>query len=172
MQRLTSQPLRPDYFSDEALIKAKHLANILDGKVDRILLRGTIEGRLSDDIIVTQRVAAHVDELFGFRRKSLGSVEGTLEVISIHGGESFNIYDKLTGRRIKCICDERSLQDLTSYGNLGRRILVYGEIREDVRGYPLSIKLQNYRFLRDREDLPQPADLRGIFSNLPTHEGN
>lgn len=172
MARIAYNPIQPDYFSDEALIRAKHLANLLNGNVDRIEIRGTIQGKLSDHISITQRIAAHVDELIGVRRVSLGSVEGKLELISIHGGTYFNIYDQLTGRRVKCICDREVLDKLTDHRNLGRRILVYGEIREDARRYPDSIKLETYRFLREREELPQIDNIRGILAQHSSGEGN
>ena len=172
MEKIADRPIRPDYFSDEALIKAKHLAGLLDGNVDRIAVRGTIRGKLSDQIPITQKIAAHVDELIGVRRVSLGSVEGKLELISIHGGPYFNIYDQLTGRRVKCACDREVLNKLTDHRNLGKRILVYGEIREDARGRADSIKMETYRFLRERDELPQVDDIRGIFAKYPSGEGN
>ncbi len=166
MQKISlDKPVRPNYFSEDSLLRAKSLANLLDGYVTRISLRGTIEGKLSDYILITQRVAANVDELIGIRRTSLGSIEGKMELISIHGGTYFNIYDQLSGRRIKCVCNRDQLNELTSAQNLGRRILVYGEIREDSFGQAIQIKLQHHRFLRNRDELPQPNDLRGILVN-------
>lgn len=172
MQKIETQPVRPDYFSNEALIKAKHLVGILNENINRIVIRGTVDGRLSDHIQITQRVAAHVDKLIGVRPVSLGSVEGILELISIHGGTYFNIYDQLTKRRVKCVCDRDILNELTDYRNLGRRLLVYGEIQEDISGQPISIKVGKYRFLRDRQELPQGEHLRGILANLPGAESN
>lgn len=153
---------RPEYFTDEALLTAKRLVSLLNGKVERISIFGNVGVGSTGTVRATQRIAANVDQLLGIGTVAVGSVEGTLETVTIHGGTSFNIYDTITHRRVRCVCDRERLDELE--GCLGSRVLVEGEIRYNVQGQPISIKVENHRVLRSVEELPQATDIRGLFS--------
>ena len=107
-------------------------------------------------------MAAHVDEIMGVSGHATGALEGRLETITIHGRNAFTIYDPLRRGGTRCICDLETLNDIR--GLLGRRVLVYGDIGYNKGGEPITIRVEQFRLLRDREDLPQPHDLRGIFA--------
>jgi hypothetical protein len=160
MRQIDRQATRPQFFSDEALEDAKQLAAILNGDIDRVELRAVVQGMPSITASVTQRVAANVNELIGPRYTALGSIEGTMELVSIHGTVYFNIYDLLARRKVRCICDRDVLNELI--GSLGKRLLVYGEIRFNAAGLPVSIRVEKVRILRERAELPQPSDLDRI----------
>lgn len=160
MRQIDKQATRPKHFSDEALEDAKHLAAVLNDHVERVDLRAVVRGRPPVTASVTQRVAANVNELIGPRYTALGSIEGTMELVSIHGTVYFNIYDLLTRRKVRCVCDMDVLHDLI--GSLGKRLLVYGEIRFTAAGLPVSIRVEKVRILRERSELPQPSDLDRI----------
>ena len=166
IQKIEKTPARPRHFTDAALDKTKGMASvIMSGRVDQIRIAGSTNGKRSPQITITQRVAANVDELIGPRYSAIGSVEGRLEVISIHGGYSFNIYDFLTALKIKCICEPETISELTA--KLGRRVLVRGQIRSNAKGQPLSIRVEGIRELRERSDLPQVDGIRGIMNRSP-----
>jgi hypothetical protein len=160
MQQIDKQATRPKFFSDEALEDAKQLAGVLNGYIDRIDLRAIVRGRPPVTASVTQRVAANVNELIGPRYTALGSIEGTMELVSIHGTVYFNVYDLVTRRKVRCICEREILNELI--GSLGKRLLVYGEIRFNAAGLPVSIRVEKVRVLRERAELPQPTDLKRI----------
>lgn len=165
IQKIDKTPVRPQHFTDAALDKAKALSSvIMGGSIDQIRVMGSANGSRSPQITITQRVAANVDELVGPRYSAIGSLEGTLEVISIHGAFSFNIYDLLSGTKTRCICRHETLEELTSM--LGRRILVHGQIRYSAKGQPVSIRVEKVRVLRDRTDLPQVQAVRGLMNQL------
>lgn len=163
IEQLNKSPIRPPYFADEALGSAKRLARILDDQIDKITTGGIVAGAPFKAITITQHLAANVDELIGVREVFSGSIEGTLEVVSIHGGFSFHVYDLLTGRKVTCHCDEDSLKALVGY--LGRRVLVFGEIRANAKGLPISIGALSYRVLREKGELPQPAEIQKTMSS-------
>lgn len=163
MEEIRKHSVRPRFFTDDALIRARRLAEIADGDIDRVTVMGTVSGRLSAPIVLTRHVAAHVDELIGpVGGVSLGSIEGTLELVSIHRGIFFHVYDVITRQRVRCDCEREVLNDLAQA--LGKRVLVYGPIRLNAKGQPISIKVERYRVLRDRDQLPQTRDLRGLLS--------
>jgi hypothetical protein len=163
MEKIEKGGQWPDHFTENALLKAKEIVSIINGKVDRISFFGNT-GDGSVRVRVTQRVAANVDQLVGTSTTATGAIEGTLETITIHGGSAFNIYDVITARRIRCVCDRKTLNDLTTPDVIGKRILVDGEIKFNLHGQPVSIKVAQHRLLRDRKDLPQAKDIRGLFS--------
>ena len=107
-------------------------------------------------------MAAHVDEIMGVSGHAAGALEGRLETITIHGRNAFTIYDPLRRGGTRCICDLETLNDIG--GLLGRRVLVYGDIGYNKGGEPITIRVEQFRLLRDRDDLPQPHDLRGMFA--------
>jgi hypothetical protein len=163
IQKIEKSPIRPLHFTDGALERARALSRVvMAGNIDQIRIQGSTNGKRIPQVTVTQRIAANIDELIGPRYSAIGSVEGTLEVVSIHGGYSFNVYDLLTGLKVRCICEEQTLADLTS--KLGKRVLVHGQIRSSAKGQPLSIKVERVRVLRDRSDLPQVDDIQGLMN--------
>lgn len=152
----------PEYFTDEALLRAKKLVGLINGRVERIAVFGNAGEGGTKRIRVTQRVAANVDQLIGTSTVAKGSVEGTLETLTIHGGTAFNVYDMITLRKVRCVCDRKTLDELASA--LGKRVLVEGEVRYNVYGQPISIKVEQHRILRTADQLPQAKDIRGLFS--------
>lgn len=151
---------RPDFFTNPMLNKAKNVSNRIDGRVEGITLEGSANGTV-ESARVTQRVAANVDELVRGKYTAIGSVEGTLEVLSIHRGIHAIIYDQLTGQKVQCICDLDLLEELAA-AHIGDRLLVEGEVRYNKYGEPTSVEVEDYRVLRSREELPQPEDMVGL----------
>ena len=165
MREINTKPARPQYFTDEVLVRAKKLASLLNDGVERVSIS---DEEHPTPVIITQRLAANVDELIGVKDLYLGSVEGRLEILSVHGGFSFAVYDALTGRKVICQSNPETLKEIIdTLGSdvLGARVLVTGEVRTDVRGHPISVSVDNYRVLRETSDLPQVEDVKGILSD-------
>ncbi len=161
LELIEQEAKRPDYFTDEALKKAKELVGVINGKIERIAVFGKAESTPAQRVRITQRIAAHVDQLIGTSSVATGAVEGTLETLSIHGGTEFAVYDVIAARRIRCICARDTLNQLLTH--LGDRLLVKGEVRFNIRGEPTSVKVESFRALGGGE-LPQAKDIRGLFS--------
>lgn len=161
LKLIEQEASRPEHFTDEALKKAKELVRIINGKVERIAVFGKTESTTPQRVRVTQRIAAHVDQLIGTNSVATGSVEGVLETLTIHGGPEFAVYDVIAARRVRCICDRDTLNQLLTH--LEERLSVKGEVRFNIRGEPTSVKVESFRPLGDKE-LPQAKDIRGLFS--------
>ena len=69
---------------------------------------------------------------------------------------------RLRRRGTRCICDADTFDDIR--GLLGHRVLVYGDIGYNKGGEPITIQVEQFQPLRDRDELPQPYDLRGMFA--------
>lgn len=151
----------PLHFTDEALVKAKELVGLINSHVERISLFGNTGQGETKRIRVTQRIAANVDQLIGPSSFALGSVEGTLETLTIHGGNWFNLYDVISLRRIRCYCTREVIDELSD--DLGKRVLAKGEVKFNMRGQPISVKLKDYKVFGNKR-LPHVKDIRGLFA--------
>lgn len=151
---------RPRHFSDTALEAAKSLTSTLKkGSVSRIHL--TFSRRR---IEVTPRTAATVDRFIGEQFKSLGSVEGRLEVISIHGRPLFRVYDRVSRRPVDCHFTKADVEDI--WPAFGKRVTVYGILRSRASGEPVSIEVKGTGDVVVQppdDELPESSQVRGIL---------
>lgn len=147
---------RPIYFSDRALESAKELAELHDKNLTSIKVRngtGSLE--------VTKRLSVNVDELIGPKTSSEGTVEGALEVISIHGQHKFSVYEPLTGHRVACHFKPDQLEEIKRA--FGRRVAVSGEIFSSASGKRLSVRVEHFEVFPSEEDLPSIDRMIGIL---------
>jgi hypothetical protein len=146
---------RPEHFPDQALYAARHLVGMLNDGVTRITLRSG-----NEVIELSQRVQATVDALVRGVNEVLGSVEGRLEGLTVHGTRQASLYQSGTNRRIECRFPPELLKDMIE--GFTHRVQVIGLIRYTRRGEPASVQVERVRRLRDRREGPSIADLAGI----------
>ena len=103
-----------------------------------------------------------VDELIGTVSAAIGSVEGTLEALTIHKTTAFSVYDAITARRVPCNCSREILNKAMEH--FGKRVSVSGEIKFNVQGEVISIKVSEFLPLGEGS-LPQAKDVRGLFAD-------
>ncbi|MFY9822069.1 MAG: hypothetical protein WAM82_11855 [Thermoanaerobaculia bacterium] len=159
MRSLDRSSKRPEGFSNLALRKAKDLGGVADGvDIERAKIRLSRKAAS-----VRKDTVAHVDRILGVTSTAFGSVEGTLETFSIHGGPHLAVYDSLTGRKIECIVPPEKLEEY--WKNFGKRVYVFGLIRYNREGEPLSIEVENLEEL-PTHGLPTAEDVYGILSEV------
>lgn len=112
---------------------------------------------------LSNNLVAHVDELIGAASVAVGSLEGTLEAVTIHDTVAFSIYDAITNHRVECKCD-REILDLAITRHFGKRVSVSGLVSYNVQGDATSIKVDDVQALGNAY-LPQANDIRGLFPN-------
>jgi hypothetical protein len=158
MRKLESGSGVPSDFGDDTLKEARALLGLLDRGVSRIEFAAPGEEKITP----TLRSAAMIDEFFGRRAAyhlADTTVEGSLETVTIHGGEAFDIFDQLTGTRVRCVLPEGKLNE--AVGALGKRVGVSGRAKFSDKGRPISIEVDSIRVLRDKVDLPSASDFEG-----------
>ncbi|MBI5865176.1 MAG: hypothetical protein HZB38_11840 [Planctomycetes bacterium] len=158
MRKLESGKGVPTDFSNDTLKEARALLGLLDRGVSRMEFAATGEETVSP----TLRSAALIDEFFGRRasyRVSDTTVEGSLETVTIHGGEAFDVFDQLTGTRVRCILPEGQIAEVV--GALGKRVAVTGRAKFSEKGRPISIEVEGIRVLRNKSELPAASDFEG-----------
>lgn len=154
---------RRSHFSAGALRRIRELSVAPAGRPVAVFARGR-DFPISDTR-VTARVTEQVDRLMARATKAIGSVEGSLEAMTIHGKNAFVVYDTITGRRIECVCTEREVVE-SAMEFLGEVVCVRGEVRYGADGRPTSVAVASFRRLGG-EGLVQPEDLRGLFADDP-----
>ncbi len=135
-------PQRPEGFNDAAL-RALRRAASLSGRHLRITLsggQGEGEAVPLDSAIVTQ-----IDSWLVGQRDAIGSVDGKLDVISVHNRLRFTIYGS-RGERIECLFQDGLLPQVKSA--LGERVCIRGRIRYRKDGIPANVDAQHLRVLR------------------------
>lgn len=152
---------RPQYWSDAALKKAKEMSEALDIVNETLNLISV--SSTSKPSHLTRKTSQHVDQLIGGERTSLGTIEGKLRTVTEGGGLHFIVYDALTQNGVRCYFeDDRTDEIIAAFR---QRVAVYGLIRYRLDGVPVSIRVQEFRMLRDRSKLPSIRDVRGILAN-------
>ena len=98
------------------------------------------------------------------RIKEKATLVGKLEVVSVHGRQPhFIIFDPLTKKKIDCYFDEQYFEEIQAMLSLEPyRVQVTGTAKYDRNGNPTSIRVEQFRKLRNQKDLPQFKDLSHI----------
>jgi hypothetical protein len=115
-----------------------------------------------ESVSPTLRSAALIDEFFGRRAAchlSNTTVEGSLETVTIHGGEAFDVFDQLTGTRVRCMLPDGQISEAVNA--LGKRVAVSGRAKFSDKGRPVSIEVESIRVLRTKSALPAASDFEG-----------
>ena len=109
-------------------------------------------------------IIKNIQDIIGVASQAYGSVEGKLEVVSKRHGLSFAITDVLTDKAVKCIFrDEELLKKV--FESWDKRVSVYGLIRYNKHGEIVSILVDDFRVLLNKDKLPTSNDVLGIFLN-------
>jgi hypothetical protein len=148
----------PPYFSDYGLRKTQELARKLRKDGAKAVIIHDIEREVK--AMITPEVVPDLGQLINVRFQEIGSVEGRLEMISIHRVPRFTVYHAITQRSIRCKFEPKLL-DLVKDA-LGRRVVVSGVVYFNYRYEPVRVDLQKLMILPKEEELPSPKDLRGM----------
>ena len=152
----------PQIFSEAALNAVKRLARISDG-VKAIKLQYKREV-----VRITEQLAVNIDELVSRTFESVGSVEGRLEMVTIHSQRYFRVYEPVHGRGIVCYFPAELLE--TVKRSLGARVVASGSLRSDRFGRPESITVTGFRIVPEEEALPKASELRGLVKGMTAGE--
>lgn len=157
LEEIESEARRPRYFTDSALEMARELTGALR---DEGIIAVTIRTN-GVAVSLTTRLAANVDELISGKLKSIGSVEGRLETISLHGKEFFSVYEALTGKAVRCYFPRKLLDRVKEA--LSKRVQVSGTIWTTRTGETVSIQVDSIEIFPEESDLPSARTVRGLL---------
>ena len=148
----------PAFFSEDALNAAKRLGNLTRGNERVVVVRTGLRS-----VKISQRISVNIDEMVNRTYVSDGSVEGIMEMVTLHENTYFRVYDSVQGWGVPCYFRQESLDEVRDA--LGKRVSITGRLRGDRRGKPESMLVSGIRVL-GLELLPTPGEIRGIAQGM------
>jgi hypothetical protein len=149
--------ISPPYLSEFGLTR---IGEVLE-RVRRDGAHGWRATAVDEDRTVdaTENAQKSIRELLPVDQFALGSVEGTLETISIHGQTRFVVYHALTRKAVTCRF--HGDEDLTAVLHaIGERVIASGRVQFNQRGEPMRVTTEDLRVL-DATAFPTVAELAG-----------
>lgn len=122
---------------------------------------------------ISHPMARQINRMLLKERVSIGSVEGKLELVSLHKGDrKFNVYHSITGKAVRCdlsLALEKEVIDA-----LGRQVIVSGKVHRNLNGDPVRVAVERLRVLSENRQIPTLDELMGsipdLTGNLSTEE--
>lgn len=157
MEFIRERPERPPLFSNRALKSAKAFSELLDPENFAEIEVSAGKWRLQ----ITRSISANVNEVIEDFHKSYGAIEGTLVSISLANKQSFGIRDFLEEKVIRCFFPDDLFE--TARSALGKRVYVFGIIRQRTHGEKINIQATELKVLPSSSEL---LTLKDIFKNV------
>ena len=161
-ERIENDGASPPYLTERGIKAARRIAQ----RIGRGGMSGIVVSGPDRRVTISERASENIKVLLPEQDESLGSAEGTLEMISIHRGRRFVIYHSRTKKAIHC--DIPSESDLLDQARdaLGNRVVVGGRLHTNARGEPVRISVEELRTLSEESRLPSIASLGGRYPDI------
>lgn len=146
----------PPHFNEESLESLRSMA-----KRTEAITTWSLNGH--DRITLTEKTVELIEQYQSSARSYIdfSTIEGYLEVVSVHDGPSFFIWEVLTGQKIECRGNEREFDRSLQLLKQRPRIAVTGRVQ--YRNHiPKTIEVDSVAVLPDSKILPQPKDIGPI----------
>jgi hypothetical protein len=156
LDTLERQGKTPPYLSVGGMERVQHLASLI-GKNGATGFRVRADKNVVD---VTQATIDNVRKLLPVKRTSIGSVEGKLEGINLHGKSRVIIYRAINNKAVTCdFAPDRFMERVKEL--LGRRVVAFGTLHKNVNGDTLRVTMERIESaenvgLLPREQWPDP----------------
>ena len=136
---LETQGRSPAYLSEVGMKKAESLTDVVGHNGARAIV--AVDVITKEEVEITRQSAINIGKLIPEASKSYGSIEGTLEEISIHKGNHFVVYESISGKGVRVRLGNHDLLQKVK-DNLGSRILVSGLLSRNAKNEPISVTIQ------------------------------
>ena len=142
LAELAETAQHPAHFNHKALRRARTLGTLAAAAPERVRASSSGRSVATRTCSITSELAAHADRVMRTPPPEIGSIDGILEAVSIHGQVAFAVHDPLTGDRIDCRCDRPTLDRAVPH--LGKRVFVSGDIHYRADGKPKSLQAESF----------------------------
>lgn len=151
----------PPHFSEQALTGLRKMRRLFGGDSRARSIAVSVDGR--QIAAIRGNIGDQVDRILTAGYRNLGSLEGTLEIINVHGAPTITIWERVSGSPVRCyIPRERTWVDRVK-GLLERRVSVAGYIHYFVNGVPRFVS--NVTSINDTT--PDPSLPKAGFGSIP-----
>lgn len=160
LRRLEVEGLTPPYLSDRGLDHTKRLLQLIGSQgVTGIAITNHAEGAK-----LTPQALTNLRMLTRAQAHAIGSIEGRLEQISVHGRAHCTVYHHRTHKGVRCLFQPDMIGEVKEA--LGRRVIAAGIVFYNVKHEPIRVQLQHLRRLRSANELPTEKDIGGSDPNF------
>jgi hypothetical protein len=147
----------PPYLTDVGMRRVKRMVSLIHKNGAKGFVASAPDGQ---SVEVSEKASKTIDELLPVKTEAVGSVEGRLEAISIHGSKKFVIYHSITKKAVNCHFDQQRIMDKVLQ-TLGGRIVVVGEVFSNAKGEPVKVAVSDFELVEGTGRLPTVAELTG-----------
>ena len=155
----TNQP--PQYFTEQTLVDLQKMRRLFGGRSRAKSIAVFMNGHQTATI--RRDISEKVSRILTSGYHNLGSLQGTLEVINVHGAPSVTIWDRVSRTPVRCSIPGGGEWIARAKTLLAKRVVVSGDIRYFVNGRPRSIS--NVTAIEDAT--PDPSLPRAEFGSIP-----
>ena len=154
--------ISPPYLSESGLERLQDMMHLMQ----RNGARGFVVTSLDDgqSVSVNESAIKNLQELLPPRREEEGSVEGTLETISVHKNKKLIIYESLTRKGVTCLISEKFMENAKEA--LGKKVVVSGTIQLNIKDEPVRVTVKGIRILGHGKRLPKAIEITGYDPNF------
>lgn len=160
----------PNYFSEDALEDLSRMSHLFKGRDRLRRVAVSIDGQVDRAPIATIRddIPQKVAPILRSGYSESSSIEGTLEVVNVHGNPTFTIWEQLSGVPVRCSFPNESLWKRRVKDLLEKPVLVIGKINYFRNGIPRSVT-----HLEEIIDVtPDPSLPKAGFGTIPDLTGD
>ena len=151
----------PDYFTEEALLDLKRMSKLFVGR-DRATSINVARNS-HPTATIGEDISSKTDRILRGGFRNLGSLEGDLEEVNLHGKPGFKIWHRVSRAPVHCSFPDTPEWKERIKQLLERRVLVQGTINYFNNGIPRSI-----RNIVDVQDFsPDPELVEATFGSIP-----
>lgn len=158
LEQLAEKPEQPNFYSYSAMQRAKQIAEAAQK------LKFVHVFTASRRTQISERILTNVEYLVASGSKSLGSIRGSLDAISVHKGHEFRVWSPQHRRPIVCRFDKALLVEVAHH--LQQQVEVIGELQRNPKGEPVLMKVDSFVPLEPLAMKPDIGELRGIVPDL------
>ncbi len=132
----------PPYLTELGMMKAQEMVGLI-GKNGAVGFSVSVEDKRVE---ITEKTANNIRQLLPLKRTAIGSVEGTLEKISVHKDFNFVVYHSITKRAVTCQIREPEMMQLAKEA-LGKRVSVTGILYKNFQNETKRVSVQRMRII-------------------------
>jgi hypothetical protein len=137
---LEKQGRSPEFFTYYGLDRAEKMTRVIGTQGARAIVAQVLEEEA--EVEITETSVRNLRELIPESYKAMGSVDGTLEAISIHNRTKpiFVVYESMFGKAVTCRFSGLDIMGKVKE-SLGKRVRVRGMISRNSRSEPRQVML-------------------------------
>jgi hypothetical protein len=95
------------------------------------------------------------------QRIAIGSVEGNLESVNLHGKPRVIVYHAVTKRAVTCLFEPDQFMEKVR-NCLGRRVVVFGTLHKNINGDTLRVSMERLEIVDEKNRFALPGPTEGL----------